>query len=136
MDRELARKRPAQVIEARPAPADVRRKTYREMVAAVDQLHSQGWIEADYRVGRDPRSGEWIGMVTFRPRRASWLRRNALKLTATFLILISLFALLAMLVQVIVPVMVIVGAVTLALAVVKVRGNRQVDVVQRVRIRG
>jgi hypothetical protein len=86
MDRELARKRAAEVIRAEPRAVShtavgkiVIRDGNRTVVTSrASQLYAAGRIEREYRLGRDGQG--WVAVVVARAPR-SWLRRNGLRLS-------------------------------------------------------
>lgn len=142
MNRDLARKAPATIIDQRPIPkGDLVRlggKDMREVQTKANYLYRQGRVLPEYTVRR-VRDNRWEATVTLVPR-PSWLRRNRMKLV--FIPLGGMAALTAgyFLVQAVaVAIMAVIpyaiGACLIMAAGSLAAGPRIIEIVQRVTIR-
>ena len=92
MNRELARKKPAIIVDARPVQASMTTTgkvivgplPRGQLAAEMSRLWRAGEIERSYSTA--PRGSGWIAVATLRPPR-SWGRRNGWKLAAAAAVL-------------------------------------------------
>lgn len=147
MDRELARKSPAKVINSHainPLERRVGGVTMQEVEAKVNYLYRRGQILPEYNLRYrtfrpNGKVGQWEAVVTLKPR-PSWLRRNGIKLVligfgANFALAAGylLVKLVAMAIVALIPAMI--GIALLLAAASLLAGREVIEVVQRVTIR-
>jgi hypothetical protein len=149
MERELARKQPANVITTVPRAVShttagviiIRDRNRTVVTQQVAKMYGLDQIEREYRLGRD--EGQWVAAVVPRAPR-SWVRRNGLKLalaasgTVAFLaglawavraLVLALAAALPIVAGFLVCLVVLFGLASLA------GGGQVIEVIQKVKIK-
>jgi hypothetical protein len=149
MERELARKRPAVVVNASPVASAragefviIKAASRGQLAAEVTRRWRAGEIEREYKVGR--RGTEWVAACVPKAPRPQWLRPAlwvagglaglGLLLWVVKLLLAALSALLATLVGVIAPFLI--GGLVLFVILGLMSGGRTIEIIQKVKIKG
>lgn len=147
MNRELARKQPAQVVKAEPGrvvPVNdhlIIKDTNRTVVVQhVNKLYAEGVISQDYRLAL--RGDIWVAAVALKPP-PSWLRRHGLKLGGAVLaaacVAGTLWAVAKVVTAAVTALLPFVGMVLgglLALGLLaSMFGGPRIEIIQKVRIR-